>query len=166
MRIEAKNENVIAMNAKQFEQARLLFREYAQWLGVDLSFQNFEVELANIETIYSPPAGALLLAFYDEQSAGCVAVRKLEDAVCEMKRLFVKLEFQGFGIGKNLVAAIVEKARKLDYERMRLDTLPVMTRAQKMYASFGFERIPAYRYNPDPNTVFMELDLTKTQAAI
>lgn len=160
MQIESKTEIVTATGAKQFEQAGLLFREYAGWLDTDLCFQNFEEELANLETIYSPPEGSLLLAFYDEQIAGCVAVRKFETDICEMKRLYVKPEFQGFGLGKNLIAAIVEKARLLGYKRMRLDSLPVMAKAQKLYFAFGFEKISAYRYNPDPNTLFMELDLT------
>lgn len=164
MHAESKTEIVAAMSAEQFEQARRLFGEYAEWLGVDLSFQSFDEELANLETIYSLPDGSLILAFYDKQIAGCVAVRKLETDVCEMKRLFVKPEFQGLGLGKNLIAAIVETARQLGYERMRLDTLPVMTKAQKLYTSFGFEKIPAYRYNPDPHAVFMELNLADAQA--
>lgn len=163
MQIESKTEVVTATNAEQFEQGRRLFREYAEWLDVDLCFQSFDEELANVETIYSQPDGALLLAYYDKQIAGCVGVRKLETDVCEMKRLYVKPEFQGFGIGKNLIVAITERARKLEYERMRLDTLPMMERAQKLYAAFGFKKIPAYRYNPDPNTVFMELDLASAK---
>ena len=160
MHAESKTEIIAARNAEQFEQAGLLFREYAEWLNVDLCFQNFNEELTNLETIYSAPDGSLLLAFYDKQIAGCVAVRKLETYVCEMKRLYVKPQFQGCGIGKDLIAAIIGEARKLGYERMRLDTLPVMRRAQKLYQSFGFEKIQAYRYNPDPNTVFMELNLS------
>lgn len=161
MQTGAKTQIVTATNAEQFEQAGFLFRQYAEWLGVDLSFQNFDEELANLETIYFPPEGSLLLAFYDGRIAGCVAVRKLEACAGEMKRLYVKPEFQGLGIGKNLIAEIVETARKLGYERMRLDTLPTMGQAQKLYSSFGFEKIAAYRFNPDPNTVFMELDLTQ-----
>lgn len=164
MQVEPKTEIVTATNAEQFEQARQLFREYADSLDVDLCFQSFDEELANLETIYFPPGGSLLLAFYDKQIAGCIGVRKLEAEVCEMKRLYVKQQFQGFGIGKNLIAAIVEKARKLGYERMRLDTLPAMRKAQKLYSSFGFEKISAYCYNPDPQTVFMELNLADAQA--
>jgi N-acetylglutamate synthase-like GNAT family acetyltransferase len=160
MQVEAKIEIVTAANAEQFEQARRLFKEYADGLDVDLCFQHFDEELENVETIYSAPTGSLLLAFCDERIAGCVALRKLEAETCEMKRLYVKPEFQSFGIGKKLVVAIIEKARKLDYERMQLDTLPVMGRAQRLYAAFGFKKISAYRYNPDPNTVFMELKLT------
>lgn len=164
MQVESKTEIVAATNAEQFEQARRLFREYADSLDVDLCFQHFDEELANLKTIYSPLDGFLLLAFYEKEIAGCVGVRKLEANVCEMKRLFVKPQFQGFGIGKNLVAAIIEKARELDYERMRLDTLPVMQKAQKLYASLGFKQITAYRFNPDPNTVFMELDLIRKRS--
>lgn len=163
MRVESETKILTATNAEQFVQARLLFREYIEWLGVDLSFQSFDEELATLESVYSPPTGALLLAFYGGQIAGCVAVRKLETNVCEMKRLFVKPQFQGFRIGKNLIAAVIEKAWQLGYERMRLDTLPVMLTAQKLYASFGFEKIAAYRYNPDPQTTFMELNLTDAE---
>lgn len=163
MHAESKTEIVTADNAELFEQARLLFREYAEWLDIDLSFQSFDEELANLETIYFPPDGSLLLAFYDKQIVGCVAVRRLEPEVCEMKRLFVKPQFQNLKIGKNLIAAVIEKARNLGYERMRLDTLPVMEKAQKLYSSFGFGKIPAYRYNPNPQTVFMELNLTDTE---
>lgn len=159
MDAESKIEIVTAANAEQFEQARNLFQEYADGLGVDLCFQNFGEELANIETIYAPPGGSLLLAFCDKQIAGCVAVRRLETGVCEMKRLFVKQRYRGLQVGKILIAEIVERARELGYERMRLDTLPSMTKAQKLYSSFGFVKIPAYRYNPDPNTAFMQLDL-------
>lgn len=100
----------------------------------------------------------------NKQIAGCVAVRQFESKVCEMKRLFVKPQFQGLKTGKKLVAAIIEKARDLGYEQMRLDTLPVMEKAQKLYSSFGFRKIAAYRYNPDPQTTFMELDLTERRA--
>lgn len=160
MQVESKTEIVTVTSAGQFEQARLLFQEYADNLGVDLCFQGFDEELANLETIYTPTDGSLLLAFYDKQIVGCVAVRKLEAGVCEMKRLFVKPQFQGFRIGKNLIVSIIEKSRRLGYERMRLDTLPEMAKAQKLYSSFGFEKIPAYRYNPDPQTIFMELNLS------
>ena len=159
----SKIQIVQAKNAEQFEQARGLFREYAEWLGVDLSFQKFDEELANVETIYASPDGALLLAYYDKGVAGCVGVRKLAAKVCEMKRLFVKTDFQNCGIGKDLIAAIIERARRLDYERMRLDTLPMMGRAQKLYASFNFKKISAYRYNPDPQTVYMELNLSNVE---
>ena len=157
--METKLEIVTATSGEMFEQARLLFREYAEWLGVDLCFQNFEGELTNLETVYHPPDGSLLLAFYGEQIAGCVAVRKLEADVCEMKRLFVKPDFQNLKIGKKLIYAVIKRARDLEYKRMRLDTLPLMEKAQNLYRSVGFKEIEAYRYNPDPKTTFMELNL-------
>lgn len=159
MRAESKIEIVTANGDAPFDKARLLFREYAERLGVDLCFQNFEQELIDLETIYSLPGGALLLAFCDREIAGCVAVRRFEAEICEMKRLYVKPQFQNCGIGGQLAAAIIEKGRELGYKRMRLDTLPSMNAAQKLYSSLGFKKIAAYRYNPDPQTVFMELDL-------
>lgn len=159
MRAEPKIEIQTAKSRRQFEQARLLFKEYAASLGVDLGFQNFDDELESLETIYSPPTGALLLALRERQTAGCVGVRGLNAKACEMKRLYVKPEFQNLQIGRRLTIAVIEKARRLGYEKMRLDTLPSMTSAQNLYRSLGFKEIGAYRYNPDPNTLFMELDL-------
>jgi ribosomal protein S18 acetylase RimI-like enzyme len=159
MLAKSKIEIVTAASAELFERAHLLFREYADSLGVDLYFQSFDEELANLETIYSPPAGALLLAFCDEQIAGCVGVRQFEAAICEMKRLYVKPEFQNRKIGRLLAVTVIERAREIGYEKMRLDTLPLMTQAQNLYRSLGFREITRYRYNPDSNAIFMELDL-------
>lgn len=141
------------------KQAGLLFEEYAAALGIDLSFQNFEEELAHLPNGYAPPDGCLLLAVSENQTAGCVALRKLDDDTCEMKRLYVSSQFRKSGIGKLLAEAVIEEARKLGYEQMRLDTLPSMKQAQALYQSLGFKEIPAYRFNPIEGTVFMELKL-------
>src|SRR5262245_6228372 len=137
-----------------------LFREYADSLGVDLCFQNFEKELAELPGDYAPPNGRLLLALRDAELAGCIALRGIGDGVCEMKRLFVRQEFRGKGIGRSLIEAIILEAKEIGYERMRLDTIPPkMNDAIALYRSFGFQEIEPYYNNPVPGAKFMELDL-------
>ncbi len=137
------------------DEIRALLREYAAWLEVDLCFQNFEQELAGLPGEYAPPRGRLLIA----EGAGCVAVRSIDDETCEMKRLYVRPEQRGSGLGRSLILAIIEEARGIGYRRMRLDTMPKMAGAQRLYASFGFRDIAAYRYNPEPGARFLELEL-------
>lgn len=138
---------------------RHLFKQYAASLNIDISFQNFEAELANLPAGYTPPDGQLLLAFYSERIAGCVALRRLDDEACEMKRFYVKPDFRGLKVGYMLARAIIEEAKSLGYERMRLDTLPSMGRARGLYQSLGFKEIDPYSYNPVEGTTFMELEL-------
>ena len=138
---------------------RGLFQEYAAELGVDLGFQDFDRELAELPGAYAPPKGRLLLALEDEEPAGCVAVRPFEPGVCEMKRLYVRPPFRSGGLGRRLVEAVVEAGRHAGYDRMRLDTLPSMQAARGLYRSFGFVEIEAYRPNPIHGTTYFELRL-------
>ena len=120
---------------------------------------DFNEELEYLPGDYAPPDGCLLLALDGEKAAGCVALRKLADNICEMKRLYVLPEFQGLSIGRKLVETLIVEAKRLGYAKMRLDTLPKMTTAQKLYRLLGFKEIAPYRFNPEPGAVFMELEL-------
>jgi putative acetyltransferase len=150
-----------AETKEQIETARKLFREYEAWAGINLCFQSFDEEVANLPGKYAAARrGRLLLAFSDEKPAGCIALRKLEDGVCEMKRLFVKDEFRGQKIGIALIEKLIEEARKIGYARIRLDTYPPkMGKAVSLYEAYGFREIPPYYQNPYGDTLFMELVL-------
>ena len=138
---------------------RELFVEYAESLGFDLCFQNFEEELANLPDKYAPPEGCLLLAKYNEQPAGCVALRKLSDDICEGKRLYVRPQFRGLKIGRKLTEAVIAEAKKIGYSLMRGDTINTMTAALSLYKSLGFKEIEPYYHNPIEGAKFVELKL-------
>ena len=151
---------VEATTPEDLAQVRRLFRAYADWLGVDLCFQGFERELAELPGAYAPPAGRLLIARVGSDVVGCVGLRPLEPGVCEMKRLWVEPGFGGHGIGRALAERIVAAAREIGHERMRLDTIPGrMPAAQHLYAALGFREIPAYYHNPLDGVVMLELQL-------
>lgn len=145
----------------ELDEVRTAFREYADWLGVNLAFQgDFEQELAGLPGKYAPPEGRLIVARSDNALAGTIALRTLGDGVCEMKRLFVRPAFRGNGLGRRLVERLIDEARAIGYQRMRLDTLASMTDAVKLYKATGFQVIPAYYFNPLPDVVYFEMGLT------
>ncbi len=147
-----------------WDAAREILREYAAGLGVDLCFQGFEDELAALPGDYAAPAGAFLLALVDGQVAGCGALRPLADVdyanACEMKRLYVRRAFRGFGLGRLMAQALIDRATQAGYSNMLLDTLDDMEAARGLYESLGFEEIPPYYYNPIPGAHYLRADLT------
>lgn len=155
-------EIIQAETSAQIEKARTLFREYEAWLGLKLCFQNFDEEVANLPGKYDAPDGRLFLAFSGKNLAGCIALRPLEDDVCEMKRLFVREDFRGQKIGKLLIEKLIREARIIGYQNIRLDTFPPkMAKAVSLYESYGFREILPYYHNPYGETLFMELNLKK-----
>jgi putative acetyltransferase len=139
--------------------ARELFQQYADSVGAVISLRNFGEELAGLPGEYGPPQGRLLLAFCARRAAGCVTLRKLEESICEMRRLYVRNEFRGQGLGHELVHAAISAAREIGYQRIRLDNLSSMQDAIALYRSLNFKDIPPYHPDPHPDAVYMELVL-------
>jgi ribosomal protein S18 acetylase RimI-like enzyme len=155
-------EIIQATEKEHISEIKTLFLEYSNWLGELFCFQGFEEELASLPGKYASPSGRLYLVFSDGKSAGCIGIRKIDDEVCEMKRLYVRPEARGLGIGKKLVDLVVSDAKQIGYKKMLLDTLPhKMQQAQKLYRDAGFYGIDAYYANPIKGVMYMELDLTK-----
>jgi putative acetyltransferase len=148
---------------QQLEAVRGLFREYANGLGVDLCFQNFEQELAELPGDYAAPRGALLLAQVDGDVAGCCALRALDSAdypnAAEMKRLYVRDRFRGCGLGRELTEAVLDAAREAGYSCVLLDTLDDMEAARGLYEDLGFKEIPPYYHNPIPGAHYLMCSL-------
>jgi len=148
---------------ERLDETRLLFREYAEQLGIDLCFQGFEDELAALPGDYSAPNGVLLLAYVDGDLAGCGAFRPLYDVdyanACEMKRLYVRRAFRRFGLGRLIAQALIDRATQAGYSAMLLDTLDDMEAARGLYASLGFEEVPPYYYNPIPGAHYLKVEL-------
>lgn len=151
---------VPANTPEQLDQVRQLFLEYARSLSFDRCFQNFQEELDTLPGSYAPPAGRLWLAVPEfVRAAGCVALRRFESGTGELKRLYVRPEYRGLGLGRRLAVAALEEAARIGYRRVRLDTTPTMTDAIRLYESLGFVRIDPYRPNPIPGTHYMEVSL-------
>ncbi|WP_096671117.1 GNAT family N-acetyltransferase [Polaromonas sp. AET17H-212] len=148
---------------EQLAATRLIFQEYADQLGVDLCFQNFEAELAGLPGDYAPPQGCLLLALLDGEIAGCCAMRPLETVdypnACEMKRLYVRQGFRGLGLGRQLAEAVLDAARIAGYHSVLLDTLNDMEAARALYEDLGFKDIPPYYHNPIAGAHYLKADL-------
>jgi GNAT superfamily N-acetyltransferase len=142
---------------EDIEDARAIFREYERWLGMSLCFQSFEEELATLPGKYSPPEGRLYLARIQGSIAGCIALRKLDEGICEVKRLYLRESARGQGIGLALIEKLIDDARAIGYARMRLDTHPPkMGKAVSIYEAHGFYEIPPYYDNPHSSVLFME----------
>lgn len=150
-----------AAGAWDYAAGKAIIEEYAASLGIDLCFQHFPEEIADLAKIYRPLSGCLLLARSDAEIVGCVAVRSRDTGTCEMKRLYVKPQYQGMGLGKRLAESAIQYARKLGYARMVLDTLPSMIQAQALYGSLGFREVEGYYSNPLEGVRYLAIDLSK-----
>lgn len=148
-----------ASSEEDIELARQLLREYGELRCYDIALGDYEKEVAGLPGEYAPPEGCLLLAFHDDVPAGCVALRRRDEEVSEMKRLYVKSDFRGRRIGRALVEEVIMEARNKGYRLMRLDTHPWMKEAESLYRSVGFYEIGPYRYNPIEGVKFFELQL-------
>lgn len=148
-----------AKTSRDFEVAKALFIEYGQSLHMDLSFQNFDDELNELPKRYGGSTGDLILAYVDQQLAGGIAIHRFESGVAEMKRLYVRTQFRSLGLGHELVARILASAQSMGYKTVRLDTIPQMKAAQKIYREAGFKKIAPYRYNPVAGTIYLECSL-------
>ena len=149
----------IAQSERDYDQAKELVLAYVDWLNIDLSYQQFDQELEQFQQTYGPPEGGMMLAIKKQEAVGCVAIRYLEPNVSELKRMYILDHHRGYGLGRMLLSNAIQLAKELGYHKMRLDTLPSMTSAMYLYKEAGFYPIPAYRFNPDPKTIFMELSL-------
>ncbi|MBC9796136.1 GNAT family N-acetyltransferase [Sinomicrobium weinanense] len=149
-----------AISDSDYKTGTVLFREYAAGIGVDLEFQDFNREIENIRDQYSRPDGVLFIAYdTDQRPIGCFAIRKLDHATCELKRMYLRKEARGRGLGKQFLNTSVRLGKELGYKKMRLDTLPDMQAAIGLYKKAGFYEIEPYRFNPVPGAIYMEIKL-------
>ena len=152
--------NIISIeDYSRIDPVRELFGQYAESLGFNLDFQDFKAEMADFPGHYAPPEGCLLIAYYDNKLAGCVGMRKFNEGICEMKRMYVRSAWRRQGVGRRLTEEIIRVAKNLGYERMRLDTLASMTAVRRLYESIDFRQIEPYYHNPIEGAVFYELNL-------
>ncbi len=144
---------------EDYRAAAILFKAYAAWLNIDLSFQQFDDELINLKAMYGTPDGGIILCKIENEFIGCVGIRKIDNNIAELKRMFVNSTYQKQGIGKALLQKAVELARGLNYNAIRLDTLNYMTKAINLYKTHGFYEIPPYYQNPNETAVYFEIKL-------
>jgi putative acetyltransferase len=149
-------EFITANTGKEYAAAAILFSEYAAAINISLDFQHFENELKTLRQMYAPPVGGIILCREEETHIACVAVRKINEEVAELKRMFVQPQHQGKGIGKILLEKSLALARQCGYSKIRLDTLNYMHPAIELYKANGFYEIPAYYHNPIPTAVYFE----------
>lgn len=149
----------LASSPKEFSDARKIILDYVEWLGMDLSFQNFEAEISDLAKMYSTPHGGLVLAYDEDRVIGIAGIRCFEGETGELKRMFVSEAYRHAGVGKKILEQSIALAKALKYKRVRLDTHDSMQAAIKIYKSFGFEEIDPYRYNPHEGIKFFELAL-------
>lgn len=152
-------EKVVESGAPEIEVLRGLMLEYQTELGVDLCFQSFQEEMANLPGQYAPPSGLLVLILANSQPAGCIAIRQLDNTTCEMKRMYVRPDFRGQGIAKSACEFLISEARNLGYQEMKLDTLRTLTPAISLYQSLGFAECAAYNDGADLDIVYFSLKL-------
>ena len=148
-----------ATNEEHYGEAKKLFKEYALFIKIDLAFQQFDLEIKKIREMYSAQEGGITLCRMDEKYIGCVAIRKIEDSIGEVKRMFVQPNFQGLGVGKKLLEKALAMAEECNYSLLRLDTLAHMSSAIHLYKAYGFYEIPPYYHNPNNTAVFFEKKL-------
>lgn len=151
----------LAQTESNFESAKQLILEYATWLGFDLSFQNFDKEMDTLKVTYGHPDGGVFIAILNNNPVGVAGIKRFNETDCELKRMFIRENGRGFGIGKLLLAECIKLAENLNYHAIKLDTLTSMKSAIKIYADFGFNEIPAYRFNPNKDARYFELQLKK-----
>jgi putative acetyltransferase len=144
---------------EELEEVRNIFIEYSEYLQVDLCFQNFEKELQTLHHVYSPPQGCIILAKQNDVTVGCIALKPIDEGVCEMKRLYVRSEARGEGLGRKLVEELISFARKSAYTTLKLDTVSKLKEAISLYRSLGFVETSPYVYNPLSDVLYFELQL-------
>jgi len=152
-------EYILANNQLEYEAAQLLFNEYAQWLNIDLCFQNFDEELQQLSIMYAATNGGIVLCKKGNDFIGCSAIRKIDTTSCELKRMWVQLPYQKLGIGETLLKECIALAKKLNYKEIRLDTLKRLQPAIKLYKKYNFIETEAYYKNPNSDVVYMKLVL-------